>query len=59
MQHLPDKTHLSAWWLWQLIQDYLTGVNIAIDTANRAQITTTDMAYILEETAPEFMAYAV
>lgn len=42
-----------------LIWDSLSGVNIAIDTANRAQITTTDMAYILEETVPEYMAYVV
>lgn len=44
MQRSCDKTLLSVWWPWQLIQAYLTGVNIAIDAANRAKITTTDMA---------------
>lgn len=45
MQHSCDKTLLSAWWPYcQLIQAYLTGVNIAIDAANRAKRTTTDMA---------------
>lgn len=59
MQHLTDKSILSVKWLRLLIQCYLTGVNIAIDTANRAQITTTDIIYILEETLSEYMAYVV
>lgn len=41
-QHLPDETPASVWWPWQLIWSYLTVVNVATDTANRAQIDTTD-----------------
>lgn len=59
MQQLTDKSILSVKWLWLLMQCYLTGVNIAIDTANRAQITTIDIIYMLEETLSEYMEYAV